>query len=190
MKQRALFIASLCGAAAGLVAAAYFGFERKPQPPAFAPVSSPYDKAIYANGIVESDQAGGSNITLYPEASGPVARVAVGEGDAVKAGDPLLAIDASLPRANRAVAAAASATARDQYEKRRASYALDPRSISLDALDAARNADRQATAALQAADVALQKYSLHAPVDGVVLAVNTTIGSYVSPQGAYDAYSQ
>jgi HlyD family secretion protein len=36
----------------------------------------------------------------------------------------------------------------------------------------------------------LQKFSLKAQVDGVVLAVNATTGSYVSPQGAYDAYTQ
>ena len=36
----------------------------------------------------------------------------------------------------------------------------------------------------------LSKYTLRTPTDGVVLSINTTVGSYVSPQGTYDAYTQ
>lgn len=36
----------------------------------------------------------------------------------------------------------------------------------------------------------LSKYTLRAPTDGVVLPINTTVGSYVSPQGVYDTYTQ
>lgn len=36
----------------------------------------------------------------------------------------------------------------------------------------------------------LAKYTLRAPKDGVVLAINPTVGSYVSGQGAYDTYTQ
>ena len=31
---------------------------------------------------------------------------------------------------------------------------------------------------------------IKAPTDGVVLSINATVGSYVSPQGAYDTYTQ
>ena len=31
---------------------------------------------------------------------------------------------------------------------------------------------------------------LRAPTDGIVLALHSTVGSYVSPQGAYDSYTQ
>lgn len=44
--------------------------------------------------------------------------------------------------------------------------------------------------AYQASDALLQKYTIRAPADGVVLAMNTALGSYVSAQGAYDAYTQ
>ncbi|HUB90256.1 MAG TPA: biotin/lipoyl-binding protein [Dyella sp.] len=44
--------------------------------------------------------------------------------------------------------------------------------------------------AYQSSNALLQKFTLRAPADGVVLAVNTAIGSYVSPQGAYDTYTQ
>jgi len=40
------------------------------------------------------------------------------------------------------------------------------------------------------ASVLLSKYILRAPRDGIVLAINPTVGSYVSPQGAYDSYTQ
>jgi HlyD family secretion protein len=41
-----------------------------------------------------------------------------------------------------------------------------------------------------AANALLCKYSVKAMVDGVVLAVNATTGSYVSAQGAYDTYTE
>jgi HlyD family secretion protein len=44
--------------------------------------------------------------------------------------------------------------------------------------------------AYQAANALLLKYSVNAQVDGVVLAVNATVGSYVSSQGSYNAYTQ
>ncbi len=36
----------------------------------------------------------------------------------------------------------------------------------------------------------LAKYAIKAPSDGVVMSINATVGSYVSPQGAYDTYTQ
>ncbi len=36
------------------------------------------------------------------------------------------------------------------------------------------------------ASALLSKYTLRAPADGIVLAINPTVGSYVSAQGAYD----
>jgi HlyD family secretion protein len=40
------------------------------------------------------------------------------------------------------------------------------------------------------ASALLAKYTLRAPKDGIVLAINPTVGSYVSGQGAYDTYTQ
>ena len=62
----------------------------------FTPVGSPYPTAIYANGIIESDQASGSNINVYPEVSGPITQVLVQEGQPVPAGATLLTIDDSV----------------------------------------------------------------------------------------------
>ena len=71
----------------------------KPQPPAFQPVSNPYAQAIFANGIIESDQPSGENVNVFPEVSGKVVQTFVREGQAVRAGQPLFAIDDSVQRA-------------------------------------------------------------------------------------------
>lgn len=256
MRNKIIFALSIIGIVAGLIGAYIFGVERKAEPPAFAPVSNPFPTAIYADGIVESEQQGGGNINIYPEVSGPVTQVFVHEGETVTAGTTLLKIDDSVQRATteqlRAQSEAALVllqelkaqprketlavtkaqvdqalanlkAARDQYEKRRASYDLDHRSISRDVVDTAQDAVDQAATALEvaqrqyeltragawsydianqqkqydaltqsykAASALLQKYSLKAQADGVVLALNATSGSYVSSQGVYDAYTQ
>ena len=56
-----------------------------------------------------------------------------------------------------------------------------------------RNQEQQygaATKAYTASANLLAKYTLTAPIDGVVLSINASVGSYVSPQGAYDTYTQ
>jgi HlyD family secretion protein len=164
--------------------------ERKAQPPVFKPVSNPFDSAIYANGMIESDLPSGENINIFPEVSGPITKVFVQEGQQVSAGTPLFTIDDSVQRANTELAAANLKVARDQYDKRRASYDADPKSVSKDVLDTAEDAVIQATAALKAANALLQYYSVKAPIDGVVLAVNATVGGYVSSQGDYDTYTE
>ena len=190
MRNKIIVVLTIAGILAGLVSAYIFGIERHAQPPVFKPVSNPYPTAIYANGIVESHQSGGSNINIYPEVSGPITRVMVSEGQRVSAGAPLFSIDDSVQRANTEVAAANLKAAQDQYDKRRLAFELDPNAISKDVVNTAKDAVDQASAALNAAQALLHKYSVKAPVDGTVLAVNTTAGSYVSSQGGYDAYTQ
>ena len=80
MRNKIIVGLSVLGVLAGLVSAYVFGIERLPQPPVFKPVSSPYPSAIYANGIIESDLPGGSNINIYPEVSGPITKVMASEG--------------------------------------------------------------------------------------------------------------
>jgi len=99
MKKNWIFFLAVFGLLAGVVAAYLFGIERKPQPPLFSPITSPFVSAIYANGIIESAQAAGSNISVYPDVSGKVTEVLVREGQTVKAGDTLLLIDDTVQRA-------------------------------------------------------------------------------------------
>jgi len=55
------------------------------------------------------------------------------------------------------------------------------------------NQERQYHASQKAylsANALLAKYAIRAPKDGRVLAINPTVGSYISAQGAYDSYTQ
>lgn len=55
-----------------------------------------------------------------------------------------------------------------------------------------RNQENQYEAlskAYEASSALLEKYTLKAPVDGVVLSINAAPGSYVSAQGTYDTYT-
>jgi len=256
MRNKIIIAVAMIGILGGVVSAYMMGIRKPAQPPVFAPVSSPYATAIYANGMIESEQSSGENITIYPEVAGTVTKILVHEGQPVKAGTSLLAIDDSVQKATteqlqkqaqaahtllqelkaeprretleiaRAQVAAANANlvaVRDQYDKRRASYDLDPRSISKDSLDTATDAVEQATTALDvaqkqfeltragawsydiatqesqyqaaqqaynAASALLNKFTIKAQTDGVVLAINAARGSYVSALGSYNSYTQ
>lgn len=254
--NKLIFAVAALGILAGLVAAYVFGLERKAQPPMFKPVSNPFESAIYANGMIESDQPSGANLNIFPEVSGPIVKVLAQEGQQVKAGTLLFAIDDSVQRATTAqlklqseaalallnelkaeprpetlmiataqvgLAESSLKLARDQYDKDRTAYDLDPKAIVKNLLDTAEDSVFQATSALevarkqyeltkagawsydltnqaeqyaalqqayQAANALLKKYSVKAPVDGVVLAINLALGGYVSSQGNYDTYTE
>jgi len=254
--KKLIFVLSAFGLIAGCALAYLSSVTQPPLPPAFTPATNPYPSGIYANGILESDQASGENINLYPEVAGTVIRIPVSEGQQVSKGTILLELDDSIQKATveqlqsqaqaahslleelkaqprketldiadaQVTAAEASwKTAHDELEKQQAAYNLDPKSISKDALDTATNAfataaanldvarkqrdltkagawvydihnqERQYTAlynSSRSAEALLSKYTLRAPKDGVVLAVNPTVGTFISPQGTYDSYTQ
>ncbi len=255
MRNKALFVLACIGILAGLMSAYVHGIEKKPLPPVFNPATDPFKKGIYVNGIVESHQANGQNINLYPDVSGPVVEILVSEGQIVKKGAPLLKIEDSVQRATveqqksqaeaalavleelkaqprkenlevfRAQVTLAEAnlkTVRDQLDKQKKSYELDPNSISKDALDNAVNAKKAEAnlgvarrqfeltkagawdydvrnqgklyaallSARNASAALLYKYTINAPADGAILSINAAVGSYVSPQGAYQSYTQ
>src|SRR5579859_1946960 len=190
MRSKPIFLLSGLGVVLAIVSAVIFSQEPKAQPPVFDPAANPYGKGIYANGIIESEQNQGENVTIYPEVSGPVTAVMVREGAAVRKGDLLLTIDESVQRATAeqqaSQAAAAVAllrelkaqprketldvasaqvesakaslkSAQDSLSKLDRSYQLAPQSVSLDALDTARNAQKVAAANL---DVVQRQYDL------------------------------
>ena len=256
MRNKVIFILAFIGLAAGLVSAYLFGIETKPLPPAFNPASNPYGKGIYANGIIESFQSNGQNINIYPEVPGTVTAIMVAEGEPVRRGTPLIALDDSIQRATAAqlksqadaaralleelraqprketlevsraqveYAGAGLKSAQDQLDKQQKSYELEPKSVSRDALDSAVNAARVAKTnlevvrrqydliragawdydiqnqehqydalakAYQASGALLDKYTIKASADGVVLSINAAVGSFISAQGAYNSYTQ
>lgn len=56
-----------------------------------------------------------------------------------------------------------------------------------------RNQEKQhqaLTKAYTASNALLAKYIIRAPSDGVILSINAAVGSYISPQGTYDTYTQ
>ncbi len=74
-------------------------------------------------------------------------------------------------------------TAKKQYELTKAGawvYDIKNQQYQFEAL----------TKAYESGKALLAKYTLRAPVDGVVLAVNTSTGSYISTQGAYGTYTE
>ena len=87
---------------------------------------------------------------------------------------------------------------RDELAKDEASYRLDPKSISRYTLDDARNAVKVAAGNLEvnsknynSAKVLLAWYTIRAPADGRILAIQAAVGSYVvTSQGTYDTYTQ
>jgi HlyD family secretion protein len=88
-----------------------------------------------------------------------------------------IVLDTAEDAANQA--AAALDVARKQYELTKAgawSYDITNQAKQCEALQQA----------YQAANALLVKYSVKAPTDGVVLAVNAALGSYVSSQGAFN----
>ena len=99
MKNRIIFIASILGVVIALVDAYVYSVEKPLPPPVFSPATNPYDKGIYANGIIESYQDNGQNINIFPEVAGTVVKILVKEGDAVAKDAPLLILDGSVQRA-------------------------------------------------------------------------------------------
>lgn len=203
MRNKILIGIAIFGILLGVGSAFFMKLRPKSEPPAFKPASNPYTSGIYANGIIESAQKNGANVNVYPEVSGTVVSIPVHEGQQVKTGAPLLALDETVQRstaesakAGIAVAEANFANVQAQYEKLKASWNLDPRSVSKDALDTAANAVRAGKASLElarkqydAARALLDKYTLTAREDGTVLAINTSVGSYISSQGGYNSYT-
>jgi HlyD family secretion protein len=129
MGSRNLLILAGGGVVLALIVAFMLNRPTRPQPPAFQPAANPYAQAIYANGVIESDQASGENINILPEVSGPVVATFVQEGQTVSAGQPLFAIDDSIQRATaeqqRLQAQAAHATLAElRAEPRRETLAV------------------------------------------------------------------
>jgi len=98
MSSRNILILAGIGVVLAALVAFMLNRPRAAQPPAFQPAANPYVHAIYAQGIIEGDQASGENINVLPEVSGPVTAIFVKEGDQVRAGQPLFAIDDSVQR--------------------------------------------------------------------------------------------
>ncbi len=166
---------------------------------------NPYISGIYASGIVESFQINGTNMNIYPEAEGRVINIRVKDGDQVKKHDLLLEIsheqEKSMLKQSMATAAAEQAnlvSLQQQYSKLRKAHEINPKSVSRNDLDNAKNAVAVAKQTLRAAKAQVEvdqgiinNYLMRAPDDGIIMRVVPTIGDYVSPVvGVYDPNTQ
>jgi HlyD family secretion protein len=205
MKPRLELLLAFFGLIVGLIGAYVYGLHAAPQPPAFNPATDPYAKGVYAEGIVESYQTSGANINIYPNVSGTIVDIPVHEGESVRKGTVLVRFDDTVQKATVQASNAQITFARaqlknaeDELAKQEYSYRLEPKSVSKYTLDDAINAVKMASANLKVAEknynsakALLAWYSIKAPADGKVLAIQAAVGSYVvTSQGTYDTYTQ
>ncbi len=205
MKPRIELLLAFVGLTAGLAVAWFYALRAVPQPPAFSPAANPYAKGIYAEGIIESYQNNGENINIFPNVSGTIVGIPVHEGQWVRKGTVLIRFDDSVQKAavesskaQIAYARAQLKNVRDELSKDQASYRFDAKSISKYTLDDARNAVKVAARNLEvnvtsynSARALVAWYTIKAPADGSVLAIQAAVGSYVvTSQGTYDTYTQ
>jgi HlyD family secretion protein len=99
MRNKMLFGLSCLGVLLALTSAFIYSREIPAQQPVFNPAPNPYAKGIYAQGIVESVQASGANVNIYPEVAGVITQILVAEGQIVRKGTPLIALDDSVQKA-------------------------------------------------------------------------------------------
>ncbi len=97
MKIKPLFIIATIGIVVGIGSVIFYNQSVKSQPPITVNYN-PYDKGIYATGIIESFQGNGSNVNIFPYVAGEVTNIFVTQGQTIKKGTPILAIDDSIQR--------------------------------------------------------------------------------------------
>ncbi len=118
-------------------------------------------------------------VTVVPEIAGRVERIGFREGQAVKAGDVLVELDASILRAERAKARADLTLARANHAR---AIALAGQGMgTLRARDETLGAFQAAEANLALAEARLNKVTLTAPLSGVVGLRSVSVGAYVAP---------
>lgn len=137
MKVRAFFIVAILGILAGIISVVVYRVQPELEP-LLAVNYNPYDNGIYASGIIESFQNSGSNINIYPEVTGTVMRIFVHDGQKVKQGEPVLAIDDSVQRAIVAKDAAQALAAQALLEELKAEPRKEKLDVALAQLDYAQ----------------------------------------------------
>ena len=139
---------------------------------------------------------------IQPQVEGQITRILVKSGDRVKAGDPLIQIDASRQQAavssqqaEQAAREAAMTFARSRVERTRQLYAAG--ATSREELEQAETAFKTAEAAMRAQDahiqqdqVRLQYFTVGAPTDGVIGDVPVRVGNQVTPQSVLTSIDQ
>ncbi len=153
------------------------------------PAVNPYNNTIAASGIVESLDR---NIEIGAPVSGMITKVYVQVADEVKKGNPLFEIDPReleaeliLEEADVFVAKATLQRLEDQLKRLR--EVPDQRAISQDLLETRENDVKVSMAQLLAKRAKvrqtrrmIERLTVRAPIDGVILQDNIRVGEYYS----------
>jgi membrane fusion protein (multidrug efflux system) len=189
-KARFWLIFVIVAAAVGGSAYYYAQPPDKPAAEAGAANSPPGDAvaveaaSVTLDTVVEDLRAVGTlrpneAVTVVSEIAGRVERIGFREGQAVATGDVLIALDASILRAELAKARSDLTLARANHQR---AEALVKRGMSTErSLDEARAALQAAEAGQALALARLEKATIRAPLSGVVGLRAVSVGAYVTP---------
>jgi membrane fusion protein, multidrug efflux system len=130
-------------------------------------------EAINAVGSLRSNES----VVLRPEVSGRIATIGFRDGQAVRRGQVLVALDATLNEAEVAQARAEFDLAKSNLQ--RTEDLASKNFVSSSAQDQAASSLQVAEAKLKLAQARLAKMRILAPFDGVVGIRNVSVGDYV-----------
>ncbi len=159
-------------------------------PPPENPAVNPYAKSIAASGIVEALQ---ENVLLGAPTAGLVLEIYVVVGNKVKIGDPLFKLDTReldadllVQKADIEVQKATVNRLKDQLA--RLESVKDPRAISVDEVKTRKNdvhvSETQLAKSIEQTkktEALIDRLTVRAPRDGVILQINLRAGEYVQP---------
>jgi RND family efflux transporter MFP subunit len=189
--EKVLILLAILGALGGLYMALA---DRKKMPvaePIMAPSFAPYKNYIAASGIVEAQ---GTNISIGSFVSGIVDEIMVDQGDLVKKGAPLFALDKRQALADLAIKKAVRDHAQAVLKNKKHLYDLvknlsNKKAISREEIIMRRDnfliaqADfKNAEAELFSSETNLNLLTVCAPCDGAVLQMNINKGEFVQAQ--------
>lgn len=137
--------------------------------------SEPLQASLSTVGTTRADES----VILRPEVAGRIVKLPFAEGERVKQGDVLFALDDSVPRA--AVAEAEATLVNARLADKRASELGERRLISQSDIDNLRSQLGVAQARIASARAQAGKYVIRAPFDGVIGLREVSAGEYVSP---------
>ena len=186
--------------------AACGGADSMAGPPAFPPMPVQLE-TVHATPIEDATEYVGAlkslrSTLIQPQVDGQITRIFVKSGDRVRAGAPLVQIDArrqeaavSSREAEQTSREASVAFARTELE--RARQLLEAGAISRQELEQRETALKTTEAALKANEAAVQEgrvqlryFTVTAPTDGIVGDVPVRVGNQVTPQTVLTSLDQ
>lgn len=139
---------------------------------------------VEQKSIVETEEFSGrfnavNNAEIRPQVSGTIEKIFFKEGDMVKAGAPLFALDGRTYRAALLQAQAGFTEAQAALERGKVLFAEN--AISKKDMDSRTSAFQNAAAALTDARVNVDYATIKAPIDGKIGRADVTVGNVVAP---------